>query len=206
MLRWGNYDYATGQTRWSAAEVPADNGVPGTQTLPASLFLSSRPGWWGAMPWPAIGPDVTGGHDPAGRVHKIPARVCYESSARRPDGTLAFDAAQCYPGTPPDTTLPNVSVTSPSNGATISGPITVGATASDNVGVAGVQFKLDGSDVGPEVTATPYAVSWNTTGATNGSHSLCRRRPRRSRQFQDVHGHRRHREQRDGHDRAVCSR
>ena len=39
---------------------------------------------------------------------------------------------------PPDTTRPTVSLTSPANGSTVSGTITVSAAASDNVGVAGV--------------------------------------------------------------------
>ena len=46
------------------------------------------------------------------------------------------------------------------------------ATASDNVGVAGVQFKLDGANLGAEDTASPYSVAWNSTTATNGSHTL----------------------------------
>ena len=52
MLRWGNYDYATNQTYWNPDEVPAGHPVP-TQVLPASLFLSERPSWWGATAWPA---------------------------------------------------------------------------------------------------------------------------------------------------------
>ena len=50
--------------------------------------------------------------------------------------------------------------------------MTVAANASDNVGVAGVQFKLDGANLGAEDTASPYSVTWNTTTATNGSHTL----------------------------------
>jgi hypothetical protein len=46
------------------------------------------------------------------------------------------------------------------------------ANASDNVGVAGVQFRLDGAILGVEDTAPPYSVAWDTTTATNGSHSL----------------------------------
>jgi len=100
LLRWGNYDYATNQTRWDPAEIPSDSAVPATQTLPPSLFLSSRPGWWGTMPWPAIGPDVTGGQDPSGHAYKIPAQVCYGSSPKNPDGTLIFNADKCYGNTP----------------------------------------------------------------------------------------------------------
>jgi hypothetical protein len=96
MLRWGNFDYATSQTRWNADEVPAGHPVPATQQLPASLFLAARPDWWGATPWPAIGPDVTGGVDPAGHVYRIPAQTCYESSPRSTDGRLVFDPGACY--------------------------------------------------------------------------------------------------------------
>src|SRR6185436_18499711 len=48
----------------------------------------------------------------------------------------------------------------------------VTAAASDNVAVAGVQFKLDGVNLGAEVTTSPYSVTWNTTTAANGSHTL----------------------------------
>jgi len=49
--RDGNYDYATHSTVWDT------NGV---QTLPASLYLTIKPTWWGTNGWPAIGPDVPG--------------------------------------------------------------------------------------------------------------------------------------------------
>jgi putative lipoic acid-binding regulatory protein len=74
--------------------------------------------------------------------------------------------------TVPDTTPPTVNITSPANGATLSGTITIAANASDNVGVAGVQFRLDGANLGAEDTASPYSFSWNTGGAANGSHTL----------------------------------
>src|SRR6266581_1688432 len=75
-------------------------------------------------------------------------------------------------GPPPDTTPPTVSISSPANGATVSGTITVTANAADNVGVAGVQFRVDGANVGAEDTVAPYSVSLNTTTASNGSHTL----------------------------------
>ncbi|MBI4168787.1 MAG: Ig-like domain-containing protein [Acidobacteria bacterium] len=73
---------------------------------------------------------------------------------------------------PPDTTPPSVSITSPASGATVSGTTAVTASASDNVGVAGVQFFVDGSALGSEDTAAPYSASWDTTTVANGSHSL----------------------------------
>ncbi|MBI3305420.1 Ig-like domain-containing protein, partial [Candidatus Parcubacteria bacterium] len=73
----------------------------------------------------------------------------------------------------PDTTFPTVSMTAPSNGATVSGVgVTVSATASDNVGVVGVQFKFDGLNLGSEDTVAPYGLVWDSTTATNGSHTL----------------------------------
>ena len=71
-----------------------------------------------------------------------------------------------------DTTLPSVSVTAPAEGATLSGSVNVTAGASDDVGVAGVQFKLDGQNLGAEDTAAPYSTSWNTATATNAAHTL----------------------------------
>jgi hypothetical protein len=71
-----------------------------------------------------------------------------------------------------DTTPPTVRITSPSSGATVGGVITVTANASDNVGVVGVQFRVDGANLGAEDTSAPYSVSWDTGTATPGTHSL----------------------------------
>jgi hypothetical protein len=73
---------------------------------------------------------------------------------------------------PGDTTPPTVALTAPAGGATVSGTVAVSATASDNVGVVGVQFRLDGANVGAEDTTSPYSVGWTTTSVTNGSHTL----------------------------------
>jgi hypothetical protein len=71
----------------------------------------------------------------------------------------------------PDTVPPSVSITSPGQNQTVSGAISVQASASDNVGVAGVQFQMDGVNLGGEVQA-PFTISWNTTQAANGSRRL----------------------------------
>jgi hypothetical protein len=70
-----------------------------------------------------------------------------------------------------DTTPPTTSITAPASGATVSGTISVTASASDNVGVTKVEFYLDGA-LQSTSTASPYSWSWNTTTATNASHSL----------------------------------
>ena len=72
-----------------------------------------------------------------------------------------------------DTTLPTVSLSAPRSGSTVSGAgVTISATASDNVAVAGVQFAVDGVPVGAEDTASPYSITWNSTAVANGTHAI----------------------------------
>lgn len=73
-----------------------------------------------------------------------------------------------------DNTPPVVSISSPAASSTVSGTITVTADASDvdGTGVAGVQFKLDGNNLGAEDTTAPYSVSLDTTTLLSGSHSF----------------------------------
>jgi hypothetical protein len=75
------------------------------------------------------------------------------------------------PGSPVPTP-PVVSMTAPAAGAMVSGTIAVSANATDSIGMAGVQFKLDGANLGAEDTTAPYSVSLNTTTLSNGSHTL----------------------------------
>src|SRR5437016_14144106 len=106
----------------------------------------------------------------------LAANTTYRYRVRATDAAGNFSAyssiASATTPAPADTTPPAVSITAPANGATVSGTITVSATASDNVGVAGVQFKLDGANLGAQDTASPYSISWNTTTASTGSHTL----------------------------------
>src|SRR2546429_9367487 len=71
-----------------------------------------------------------------------------------------------------DTTPPTVALTAPAPGASVSGTVTVSATATDNVGVVGVQFQLDGVNLGTEDTTAPYSLSWDTALVTPGAHSV----------------------------------
>lgn len=75
-------------------------------------------------------------------------------------------------GTGHDVTPPAVSITSPVAGATLSGTVAISAAASDDVGVAGVQFLVDGINHGAEVTDPPYTMTWNSGGTTAGQHTV----------------------------------
>src|SRR5439155_7699101 len=72
----------------------------------------------------------------------------------------------------PDSTPPTASLTAPADGATVVGTVTISATASDDVGVAGLQFLLDGANLGAEDATSPYSVTWDTATATPGAHTL----------------------------------
>jgi hypothetical protein len=68
-----------------------------------------------------------------------------------------------------------VTITAPAAGATLSGIATVSANATDQVGVTGVQFLVDGVATGSEITGTPYSISLDTTAIANGAHALTAR-------------------------------
>jgi hypothetical protein len=87
----------------------------------------------------------------------------------------AFAQLPCVPGvTCPssDTTPPTVRITSPASGATVSGTITVTADASDNVGVAGVQFQYNGVSFDREDTSAPYTATAYTNNVPDGNYTL----------------------------------
>jgi len=70
-----------------------------------------------------------------------------------------------------ETTAPTVTLTSPANGATVNGIITLGASASDNVAVDHVDFLVDGQSVG-SVSAAPYNLSWDSRSVPGGTHTI----------------------------------
>ena len=105
----------------------------------------------------------------ANGAHTIAAR------ARDAAGNTTTSAAVTVTVTNADLTAPAVSVTSPAAGQTVSGAITATATASDNVGVAGVQFLVDGQNYGAEDTSAPYSVPVNTLTLANGAHTIAAR-------------------------------
>ena len=81
------------------------------------------------------------------------------------------DAEQTYTANfVADTTAPTVSITAPTG--TVSGTVTITANATDNAGVAGVQFQVDNNPLGAEDTTAPYSATLNTTTIANGTHTL----------------------------------
>lgn len=135
LFRYGNYDTVTAGVKFDSTEVPTaltgvqapfSNAVPATHNFPASFYQPAKPSWWpAAKPWPAIGPDVTGGDiaNVGGHAYSIPAKDCYINvmlgNANGTGGPYSFNADTCYP---PNGAAPQT-VPSPSPGlfATVSG-------------------------------------------------------------------------------------
>ena len=93
-----------------------------------------------------------------------------QSDMTTPIGSPA--AVTPAPGTgTADTLAPTAALSSPVNGAQVSGILTVTANASDNVGVTSVTFLVDGTPIGSD-TSAPYSISWNTAAFPAGPHSM----------------------------------
>lgn len=90
------------------------------------------------------------------------------------EGEVRYDMSTPTGGSP-DGTAPTGSISSPAAGATVSGTVTVTASAADNVAVAGVQFLVDGQPVGAEDTVAPFSYAWDSRLVLNGSHTLSAR-------------------------------
>ena len=71
-----------------------------------------------------------------------------------------------------DTTPPSIAIMNPPTGAFVSSAVTVSANAADNVGVAAVQFMLDGAELNAPLTAAPFVFAWNTANVADGTHAL----------------------------------
>jgi hypothetical protein len=70
LYRHGNYDYVTGLVAWDATNT--------NHTLPDSLYLSSKPAFFGATPWPWV--------DPVGttKLYTLPAKARWDSGSPNP--------------------------------------------------------------------------------------------------------------------------
>jgi hypothetical protein len=98
--------------------------------------------------------------------HSLTARASTVAGQTATSAAVSININNANPPAPPA-----VSITSPISGATVSGTISVTANATDSAGVARVEFYLDNSLQATD-TSGPYAWTWNTTSAANGSHTI----------------------------------
>jgi hypothetical protein len=126
-----------------------------------------------ALASPAVGDSTAANPDP----RSVPRISWKERGVFRVLGIAAVllvfsGALGAIAATTSDQTAPGLTLSAPTGGGTVSGTVTVSATASDDVGVASVQFKVDGAAFGASQTVPPYAAAWNTTSLANGNHTV----------------------------------
>jgi hypothetical protein len=153
-LLHGNYSNITGTITWAA-------GV--THTLPPSFYLTAKPSWWGSLPYPAIGPDVTGGTGPGGHAALTasnPAQACFTAMGGTDGGAgspYTFNAATCYAGGTPTASTPTFS---PGAGTYTSAQlVTIGSATSG----ATIWYNTTGTFTG--CSASSCAGAFQVTGA-----------------------------------------
>ena len=91
-------------------------------------------------------------------------------------GAMTTSAAVVVTVSPPmsaDTTPPTAALTAPANlAAGLTGTVMLSATATDNVGVASVEFQIDGVPIGAADTSAPYGTTVDSTLYPSGQHVL----------------------------------
>ena len=187
LLRWGNTTTVApnaGVPTFTNSEVPStltdgySNPVPATHTISSSyLYPMGKPAWWpNGKPFPASGPDVTGGNIPGtgGHGNTNPAADCYLNTMHGPiDGTgsvLSFNAATCYP-TPSGTSVVSVASTNPASAVTIT------VTPPDNNGLSNgstpfTRTYTNGTSVtltAPLTAGGNNFASWTGCASTSGA-------------------------------------
>ena len=120
------------------------------------------------------------------RQHRVPRVLQPPLRVDRRPPARVLSQRFGLPVPPADTTAPTVALSSPRNGARVMRTVKVAATASDSLGAAGVQFLLDGAELGDEDRYAPFELSWDTRTATSGGHTDHGGRARRGGQPEDV--------------------
>ncbi|MBX3624928.1 MAG: PQQ-dependent sugar dehydrogenase [Rhizobacter sp.] len=142
----------------SAAAADADGSVARVQFFDGSTLLgedTSAPFEWAWTP-------TTAG------AHALTARATDNAGDSSTSATVTVTVID---NTGPDGAPPTVTLTSPAHlAASVSGTVTVSATAVDNVGVAAVEFQVDGVALGVDDTLAPYSASWDASAYPPGQH------------------------------------
>lgn len=98
----------------------------------------------------------------------LTARATDDDGATTPSAAVTVTVVAA---TGNDTQAPTATLTAPADLATgLAGTLQLTATATDNVGVAGVEFQVDGATFGSEDTSAPYGVSVDSTAYASGQH------------------------------------
>jgi hypothetical protein len=192
-VRVGNVDTSP-NNQYQLAVYTNNNGVPGT-LVAQSASGTLTPNNWNTLPVSAtLQPNTSYWlmYNTNGRTSAV--NNMYYNNGANGQGAFSSSAATfgtwpaTFPGanltkavyslyatgvdSVPNSVPPSVSLTAPAPGATVTGTITLSATASDDVSVPSVQFQIDSTNFGAPIAAAPYNLSWNTQLSSNGTHTL----------------------------------
>jgi hypothetical protein len=154
-LRAGPVSSTTAGVTWAAS---TDNvGVVGYR-----IYMDGRVLGNVAVPSVTISP-ISCGTSHSVRVDAVDAA----GNRSAQSAPLAVTTVACS-----DAIAPKIAITSPSADATVTGTITLRASATDNIGVVGVRFAVDGIQIGGEVAGGNAAISWISRNMPNGWHQI----------------------------------
>lgn len=146
--------------RLTASPVDADGTVASVEFLSGSTVLGSAT----ASPYIFDWTPATAG------AYTLTARVTDNGGAVASSAALAVTIA---PASVADTEAPTVALSAPANLASnLSGTLTLSASATDNVGVASVEFQIDGAAIGAADTEAPYSATLDSNAYVSGQHVL----------------------------------
>ncbi|RMH37796.1 MAG: hypothetical protein D6690_01510 [Nitrospirae bacterium] len=131
--------------------------------------------WRKLLPTNSVTPAPAPKQGTYGRWQYVPSKNLFIGVTGVDDNVWIYrlsDNAETASSPPPDSTPPSVSIVSPSQGATISGSLTLQATASDSSGIAGLTFFIDGQAIANEDTQAPFEVNWNSATISDGTYTL----------------------------------
>jgi beta-glucanase (GH16 family) len=157
----------------SVTGIAAGATVSGTVTLGANAvddvgvtqvkwFVDNvEVGWDGASPWQVAWTSA----GVADGAHTVFAKAADAAGGWGTSSVLSFTVANHV------SVSDGVAVTSPAAGATVSGTVTLGATAADLSGILQLKWYVDGAEVGWD-GGSPWQASWSSTSVANGTHTI----------------------------------
>jgi fibronectin type 3 domain-containing protein len=160
----------------------SDTGVKGDNITSFHNFTitgtsATGAGISGVSAYWSSGSRFFGGAAPSGTgtwsiVGSVPSDGTYVFQAQATDEAANVSPLSTGVTVTVDSTPPTSSLTSPASGATVSGTVSVAASAADTgSGVASVAFQVDGVTQATDTTG-PYTFAWNSAGVANGQHTL----------------------------------
>jgi len=177
---YSNEDPATVLPDSSAPSVPTNLRVVSTTTTQVNLAWSASSddfavvGYYIYRNGIKVGSTSGTSYSDTGRSPNT--TYTYQVSALDSSNNESAKSAQVSATTQPlPDNPPSIAITSPANGSTVSGTVSISANASDDKGISKVDFYIDGTNIASDTTA-PYSTSWNTTTRfANGSHTVMAR-------------------------------